>query len=73
MLFFFFLIHCTSPDFLGNVEIDLTTLVQSKRRQANEVLFKNQAFPLMNGKGTITFDIELGWENIYVEADSQES
>lgn len=56
-------------DFLGNVEIDLTTLAQSQRRQLQQsmdrmskLLFKNQVYPLMNGKGTLTFDIELGWE-----------
>jgi hypothetical protein len=57
-------------DFLGNVEIDLTTLAQSQRRQLQQsvdrmskLLFKNQVYPLMNGKGTLTFDIELGWES----------
>ena len=56
-------------DFLGNVEIDLTTLAQSQRRQVQQsmdrmskLLFKNQVYPLMNGKGTLTFDIELSWE-----------
>lgn len=56
-------------DFLGNVEIDLQTLAQSQRQQLRDssenlskLLFKNQVYPLMNGKGTLTFDIELGWE-----------
>ena len=56
-------------DFLGNVAIDLTTLLQSHKqrvqrliKQMNKLLFRNQVYPLMNGKGTLTFDIELDWE-----------
>ena len=58
-------------DFLGNVEIDLQTLVQSQRCQVRDsdenlskCLFKNQVYPLQNGKGTLTFDIELAINNM---------
>ena len=52
------------PDFLGYVEVNLFSASRKHQTQlgVTEMQLKNQHLPLRDGKGTLTVDFELKWE-----------
>ena len=51
-------------DFLGYVEVNLLSASQKHQTQlgVTEMQLKKQHLPLRDGKGTLTVDFELRWE-----------